>query len=138
MFTSALNMLASVCFQNLRASDRILSPQMTMPIAILYYDYVLTFDREVRLIWMRKFSYISVMYFLCRYALLSNLLFLIAMTGYLPSVSPITFCIYPLLKQLYTNAVCFQFLISAREHAKRQYYRAVMAITPSFARFLVA
>ena len=33
---------------------------------------------------------------------------------------------------------CSMLPISAREHAKRQYYLAVMAITPSFARFLVA
>jgi len=54
--------------------------------AILYYDYSLTFTREVRLIWMRKFGYISVLYFVCRYAMLSNMLFLMLMIGALPSV----------------------------------------------------
>jgi len=68
-----------------------------------------------------KFSYISVMYLLCRYALLSNLLFLITMTGYLP-----------------TNAVRVQSLLSAKESAERQCHLAAMIATLMSVEYLVA
>ncbi|KAF9077972.1 hypothetical protein BDP27DRAFT_1207946, partial [Rhodocollybia butyracea] len=46
--------------------------------ALLYYDYVLTSGREVELVWKAKFSPSTVLYVLCRYALLANLLYLLA------------------------------------------------------------
>ena len=35
--------------------------------AILYFDYVLTFDMEVERFWQRQFSWISLGFFLNRY-----------------------------------------------------------------------
>lgn len=61
------------------------------------------------------------MYLLCRYALLSNLLFLITMTGYLP-----------------TNAVRVQSLLSAKESAERQCHLAAMIATLMSVEYLVA
>ncbi|KAE9404974.1 hypothetical protein BT96DRAFT_955426 [Gymnopus androsaceus JB14] len=52
-------------------------------IAVLYYDYALTFPDEVRYIWRRKsLTQIStLLYILCRYAIPGNLLYLLANTG---------------------------------------------------------
>lgn len=50
-------------------------------IALLYYDYILTFPREVKYIWRSKFSLHTILYILCRYALVANLLYLLAVAG---------------------------------------------------------
>ncbi|KAF5384655.1 hypothetical protein D9757_007527 [Collybiopsis confluens] len=46
--------------------------------ALLYYDYALTFDEEVALIWGMKFSSSTLLYIFCRYAMVANLLYLLA------------------------------------------------------------
>lgn len=46
--------------------------------AFLYYDYGLTFDEEVEHIWGMNFSSSTLLYILCRYAMLANLLYLLA------------------------------------------------------------
>ncbi|KAI0034815.1 hypothetical protein K488DRAFT_83655 [Vararia minispora EC-137] len=52
-------------------------------IALLYYDYALTFPSEVKYIWdAGRFSKLStLLYVLCRYALLANVLYLLAISG---------------------------------------------------------
>ncbi|VDB87095.1 unnamed protein product [Peniophora sp. CBMAI 1063] len=51
-------------------------------IALLYYDYALTFQEEVKFIWRgKKLSLLFVLYILCRYALLANVLYLLAIAG---------------------------------------------------------
>ncbi|VDB99866.1 unnamed protein product [Peniophora sp. CBMAI 1063] len=53
-------------------------------LALLYYDYALTFPREVRYIWRGKKRVILViLYVLCRYALLANVLYLLAISHHL-------------------------------------------------------
>ncbi|EGO23213.1 hypothetical protein SERLADRAFT_409612 [Serpula lacrymans var. lacrymans S7.9] len=47
-------------------------------IALLYYDYYLTFPAEVKYIWGAKFKTSTVLYVCCRYALLANVLYLLA------------------------------------------------------------
>ncbi|VDB87094.1 unnamed protein product [Peniophora sp. CBMAI 1063] len=48
-------------------------------LALLYYDYALTFPQEVRYIWKgRKRSLLIPLYIMCRYALLANVLYLLA------------------------------------------------------------
>jgi len=47
-------------------------------IALLYYDYFLTFPAEVKYIWSRRFTISTILYICCRYALLANLLYLFA------------------------------------------------------------
>ncbi|KAE9399229.1 hypothetical protein BT96DRAFT_820860, partial [Gymnopus androsaceus JB14] len=46
--------------------------------ALLYYDYALTFPEEVELIWGVKFTPSTLLYILCRYAMLANLLYALA------------------------------------------------------------
>lgn len=46
-------------------------------IALLYYDYALTFPLEVRYIWMAEIRFSTVLYVFCRYALVANLIYLL-------------------------------------------------------------
>ncbi|KAI5821796.1 hypothetical protein K523DRAFT_319809, partial [Schizophyllum commune Tattone D] len=56
-------------------------------IAVLYYDYALTFSREVQYIWRRKFGLTTILYVCCRYALAANVLYLLAISGHIHEVS---------------------------------------------------
>lgn len=53
--------------------------------ALLYYDYVLTFQKEVRYIWREKFRFSTALYICCRYALVANVLYLLAIADKLGS-----------------------------------------------------
>ncbi|KAJ7614567.1 hypothetical protein FB45DRAFT_1036031 [Roridomyces roridus] len=46
-------------------------------LALLFYDYALTFPQEVRYIWTQRFRLSTVLYIGCRYPLLANLLYLL-------------------------------------------------------------
>ncbi|KAF8998103.1 hypothetical protein BDQ17DRAFT_1362438 [Cyathus striatus] len=52
-------------------------------IALLYYDYFLTFPMEVKHIWQSKSRgwFLIFLYFCCRYALVANVLYLLAVTS---------------------------------------------------------
>ncbi|KAJ7626802.1 hypothetical protein FB45DRAFT_920115 [Roridomyces roridus] len=50
-------------------------------LALLYYDYVLTFPREVQYIWRQKFRLSTLLYIGCRYALVANVLYLLAIAN---------------------------------------------------------
>ncbi|KAG7444422.1 uncharacterized protein BT62DRAFT_952203 [Guyanagaster necrorhizus] len=47
-------------------------------IALIYYDYALTFPTEVKYVWGSKFRLSTVLYIFCRYALVANVLYLLA------------------------------------------------------------
>ncbi|KAG7094542.1 hypothetical protein E1B28_005370 [Marasmius oreades] len=47
-------------------------------LALLYYDYILTLPMEVEYMWRAKFRPSTVLYIFCRYALLANVLYLLA------------------------------------------------------------
>ncbi|KAF5343159.1 hypothetical protein D9757_014198 [Collybiopsis confluens] len=51
--------------------------------ALLWYDYALTFPMEVRYIWSTKFRLSTFLYILCRYALFANGLYLLDIAGQL-------------------------------------------------------
>ncbi|KAJ7193588.1 hypothetical protein GGX14DRAFT_527784 [Mycena pura] len=55
------------------------------PTALLYYDYVLTFQKEIRYIWGEKFRFSTALYICCRYALVANVLYLLAIADKLGS-----------------------------------------------------
>ncbi|KAG6886744.1 hypothetical protein C0995_005286 [Termitomyces sp. Mi166 len=51
-------------------------------IALIYYDYVLTFRAEVTHIWRPpKFRIFTLLYILTRYALVANILYLLAISS---------------------------------------------------------
>ncbi|KIJ34945.1 hypothetical protein M422DRAFT_233136 [Sphaerobolus stellatus SS14] len=54
--------------------------------ALLYYDYFLTFGQEVRYIWKRKFGVTTLMYICCRYSLVANVIYTLAVTNKLHSL----------------------------------------------------
>ncbi|KAL1674381.1 hypothetical protein EV122DRAFT_269502 [Schizophyllum commune] len=47
---------------------------------LLYYDYTLTFADEKKLIWGRKLGLTTLLYVLCRYALVANVIYLLAIS----------------------------------------------------------
>ncbi|THU80940.1 hypothetical protein K435DRAFT_694623, partial [Dendrothele bispora CBS 962.96] len=50
-------------------------------LALLFYDYVLTFPMEVKYIWGARYKHSVILYVCCRYALLANVLYLLAISG---------------------------------------------------------
>ena len=53
---------------------------LTLRAALLYYDYTLTFADEKKLIWGRKLGLTTLLYVLCRYALVANVIYLLAIS----------------------------------------------------------
>ncbi|KAK7685433.1 hypothetical protein QCA50_011296 [Cerrena zonata] len=50
-------------------------------LALLFYDYALTLPMEIKYIWCLRYKHCTILYVLCRYALLANVLYLLAITG---------------------------------------------------------
>ncbi|KAJ3907260.1 hypothetical protein F5879DRAFT_986627 [Lentinula edodes] len=50
-------------------------------IALIWYDYALTFPMEIQYLWTSKFRFSTFLYILCRYALLANVLYLLDIAG---------------------------------------------------------
>ncbi|KAF9523234.1 hypothetical protein CPB83DRAFT_821819 [Crepidotus variabilis] len=55
--------------------------------ALIYYDYSLTWTREVKYFWLRKPSLSTLLYFLCRYSLIANVLYTLAIAKKITSIS---------------------------------------------------
>ncbi|KAF8057982.1 hypothetical protein FPV67DRAFT_537853 [Lyophyllum atratum] len=53
-------------------------------IALLYYDYALTFGMEIKYIWNEKFRISTFLYFCCRYSLVANIIYLLTISNKLP------------------------------------------------------
>lgn len=49
--------------------------------ALLFYDYALTFSLEVKYIWGSKARLSTILYIFCRYALVANVLYLLAIAN---------------------------------------------------------
>jgi len=47
-------------------------------IALLFYDYSLTWTREVKFVWRRKFSLSTALYLACRYTMITNVIYSLA------------------------------------------------------------
>ncbi|THU84561.1 hypothetical protein K435DRAFT_822655 [Dendrothele bispora CBS 962.96] len=50
-------------------------------IALIFYDYALTLPMEVKYMWGAKYQNSVVLYIFCRYALLANVLYVLAISG---------------------------------------------------------
>uniref|UniRef100_A0A0W0ETV2 DUF6533 domain-containing protein n=1 Tax=Moniliophthora roreri TaxID=221103 RepID=A0A0W0ETV2_MONRR len=61
-------------------------------IALLFYDYALTFPMEVKYMWGTKPRLSTALYILCRYALVANVLYLLAIAKKLGSRVRILYC----------------------------------------------
>ncbi|KAF7424871.1 hypothetical protein PC9H_010182 [Pleurotus ostreatus] len=60
-------------------------------LALLFYDYALTFPLEVKYIWGSKGRASTVLYIFCRYALVANVLYLLAIANRLKQGSVLFF-----------------------------------------------
>ncbi|CCL99648.1 uncharacterized protein FIBRA_01668 [Fibroporia radiculosa] len=84
--------LVQFCIQYASIGTAQLQPSSSLELlikcilALLYYDYVLTFPAEVKYIWRAKFHFATILYILCRYALLANVLYLLAIAHILEKV----------------------------------------------------
>ncbi|KAJ3895234.1 hypothetical protein GG344DRAFT_35521, partial [Lentinula edodes] len=54
-------------------------------ITLLYYDWLLTLPEEIKYVWKAKLSRMTIYYIFCRYALLANVLYLLAISNLLGS-----------------------------------------------------
>lgn len=55
-------------------------------IALLYYDYSLTWTREVKYFWRKKFTLSTALYIMCRYSLVANVIYLLAISNKLKAL----------------------------------------------------
>ncbi|KAJ3517097.1 hypothetical protein NLJ89_g718 [Agrocybe chaxingu] len=55
-------------------------------VAVLYYDYTLTWTREVQHFWLRKFSLSTALYIACRYGMVANVIYTLALAEKLPTL----------------------------------------------------
>ncbi|CAA7268558.1 unnamed protein product [Cyclocybe aegerita] len=61
-----------------------LVPSLIPTSALLYYDYAITWPREVQHFWICKFSFATALYFICRYGMVSNVIYALALAEKLP------------------------------------------------------
>jgi len=54
--------------------------------ALLYYDYSLTWTREVKYFWRKKFTFSTALYIACRYALVANVIYILAISDKLKTL----------------------------------------------------
>jgi len=93
-------------------------------IAIVYYDYILTFPMEVKYIWGSKFHLSTLMYILCRYSLVANVLYLLAISKKLGPSCDIWYKIIGVLSTMGRAAVIATF--TARTYAIFSGSRAIL------------
>ncbi|KDQ23268.1 hypothetical protein PLEOSDRAFT_1024233, partial [Pleurotus ostreatus PC15] len=80
-------------------------------LALLFYDYALTFPSEVKYIWGSKMRLSTFLYIFCRYALVANVLYLLAIANQLkqgvrPNLLPPTqLLMYPCISVSSTPAI---------------------------------
>ncbi|KAJ6495509.1 hypothetical protein DFH09DRAFT_1265525 [Mycena vulgaris] len=80
-------------------------------LALLYYDFALTLPKEVRYIWQEKFRLSTALYICCRYALIANVLYLLAIANQLGSTCDSWYKIIGALSILGRAAVIVVFIM---------------------------
>jgi len=50
-------------------------------LTLVYYDFVLTFGRELKYVWGRKFHILTVMFLFCRYSTVANIIFAVGLVN---------------------------------------------------------
>jgi hypothetical protein len=59
---------------------------LILPAALLWYDYALTWTREVQYFWTKRFTLSTALYILCRYGMVANVLYTVALADKLPKM----------------------------------------------------
>ncbi|RDB20286.1 hypothetical protein Hypma_012712 [Hypsizygus marmoreus] len=93
-------------------------------VAMLYYDYILTFPLEIKYVWNAKFRFSTIVYFMCRYAVIGNVITLLNLSGSMKSRDAIR-TIAGALIVLGRGAVIFMW--SARTYAVCKRNRYILA-----------
>ncbi|KIM38898.1 hypothetical protein M413DRAFT_75596 [Hebeloma cylindrosporum] len=55
-------------------------------IALLWYDYAITWTREVQYFWTKRFTLSTALYILCRYGMVASVVYTLALAGKLPKM----------------------------------------------------
>ena len=55
-------------------------------VALLWYDYAVTWTREVQYFWTKRFTLSTALYVLCRYGMVANILYTLALADKLPTM----------------------------------------------------
>ncbi|TFK35414.1 hypothetical protein BDQ12DRAFT_688103 [Crucibulum laeve] len=55
-------------------------------LALVYYDYTLTFAREVKYIWQKKIKLMTLLYVFCRCSAVANVIYTVAITSSLDTL----------------------------------------------------
>ncbi|KIM35944.1 hypothetical protein M413DRAFT_449480 [Hebeloma cylindrosporum] len=69
-------------------------------IALLWYDYTLTWTREVQYFWTKRFTLSTALYIVCRYGMVANVLYTLALANKLPTMRLSMFSIGPFADSL--------------------------------------
>ncbi|KAJ6491942.1 hypothetical protein C8R45DRAFT_1073374 [Mycena sanguinolenta] len=80
-------------------------------LALLYYDFALTFPKEIKYIWGERFRLSTALYISCRYALIANVLYLLAIADKLGSTCNFWYKIVGALSILGRAAVIVVFIM---------------------------
>ncbi|KAF9000993.1 hypothetical protein BDQ17DRAFT_1492782, partial [Cyathus striatus] len=72
--------------------------------ALLYYDYFLTLGQEIKYIWLGKIRLSTFLYVCCRYAMVANVIFALALVEKLPSMRVYTISRRELITSYSCNA----------------------------------
>ena len=67
-----------------------------MPLAVVTYDIMLTFSREVNCIWRRKWNLVTVVYVVCRYGTFLDLMLRTLGSFYIPDAVWVGVSLFPL------------------------------------------
>jgi len=59
---------------------------LSLPVALLWYDYTLTWTREVQYFWMKRFKLSTLLYVLCRYGMVAKVFYTLAIADKLPTM----------------------------------------------------
>ncbi|KAJ7021866.1 hypothetical protein C8F04DRAFT_1139587 [Mycena alexandri] len=80
-------------------------------LAFIYYDFALTLPKEVQYIWKERFRLSTALYIGCRYALVANILYLLAIAGQLGSTCDLWYKVVGALSILGRAAVITVFTL---------------------------
>lgn len=105
-------------------------------LTLVYYDYFLTLEREIKYVWQRKFHILTVMYFFCRYAAVSNIIFVLGLEAWVRGLS---------CDAAYTVAACLSVLgrlgivtiLGVRTCAVFRYNRALVTVFAVMGAFVI-
>ena len=85
---------------------------LLLPVALLWYDYALTWTREVQYFWTKRFTLSTALYILCRYGMVTSVLSTLALVD---KLSKLRVRLWSIENRSRTNAfICTQYITLLR------------------------